>query len=85
MGDWDFRIRGFAGARHPKKIRPGSLLLETTHKGEASAYVEIETWRERMRRGEVRHVELIDMRPGGILTNLLVYAETRIPWSHLTR
>lgn len=81
MPDWDFRIRGYAGGRHPREIRPGTLLLETTHKGEASASIEIECWQERMKRGEVSKVELIDMRPRGKLTDLNVHAHTVVPWS----
>lgn len=83
MPDWDFKVRGFAGGRHPSGVKPGTLLLETTHKGERSAYIEVETWKERMRRGEVSKVELIDMRPLGKLTDLYVYDYTEIPWSHL--
>lgn len=67
-----FKIRGFRGQQ---------LLRETVHKNEISAYVELEAWRARMQRGDIGHVELIDCRPGGDLTNLHVYAETEIPWS----
>lgn len=77
---WDFKIRGYAGPRHPS-LRLGTLLLETTHNGEASAYIEIEAWKTRMRGGYVTHVELVDLRPGGKLTNLMIYPETEIPWS----
>lgn len=80
--NWDFRVRGYAGGRHPKGIPVGSLLLETVHKGEASAAIEIECWQERMCRGEVSHAELIDLRYGGRLTNLQIYAETKIMWSY---
>ena len=79
-----WKIRGFAGTRYG--IPFGTLLLETTHRSEASAFVEIEAWRQQMRRGEVSRVELIDMRSGKVhnLTNLNVYAHTHIPWSHLS-
>jgi hypothetical protein len=77
---WNFRITGFAGGRHPRAPF-GTKLLVTSHKSEASAYAEIEAWRERMRRGEASKVELIDLRPGGNLTNVAVYQETQIPWS----
>jgi hypothetical protein len=78
---WDFRIRGYAGSRHPRRITPGTILGETVHRGETSAAVEIDAWQSRMGRGEVSHVELIDIRQGGRLTNLHVYEYTKIPWS----
>lgn len=62
-------------------MRPGTLLLETTHTGEHSAAMEIEAWQERMKRGEVSRVEMIDLRPGGKLTDLNVHTHTAIPWS----
>ena len=86
MSGWDFRVRGFAGGRHPNGVPAGTLLVETTHKGESSAFIEIEAWKARMRRGEVSRVELIDLRPsdgrGRSLTNMSVYEHTDIPWSH---
>lgn len=78
---WDFRIRGFAGCKHPNHAPPGTLLLETTHKGESSAAMEIDAWKSRMRRGEVSKAELIDLRIGGKLTNLNIFEETEITWS----
>ena len=78
---WDFRVRGFAGGRHPCGARLGTLLGETTHKGESSAAVEIDAWKSRMARGEVSKVELIDLRVGGTLTNLNVFEHREIPWS----
>ena len=77
---WDFKVRGFAGSTHPH-AKPGTLLLETAHKGESSASVEIDTWQGRMKRGDASRAELIDLRPNGTLTNLNVYADTKIPWS----
>jgi hypothetical protein len=77
----DFKIRGFAGARHPRHLPYGMLLGETVHQGESSAAIEIEAWQSRIRRGEVSLVELIDLRSMGKLTNLRVYADTEIPWS----
>jgi hypothetical protein len=76
-----FRVRGFAGGRHPNHIRVGTLLLETTHSSESSASAEIEAWKTRMNRGEVSHAELIDSRIGGWLTNLNIQPYTEIPWS----
>jgi hypothetical protein len=78
---WDFKVSGFSGAHHPTSIPFGTLLLTTTHIGESSAYAEIEAWRSRMGRGEIDHVELIDLRPGGNLTDLHVDKHTEIPWS----
>jgi len=77
---WDFKVRGFAGPKHPR-AECGWLLVETVHKGESSAAIEIEVWQDRMRRGDAGRAELIDMRPGGALTNLNIHAETEIPWS----
>jgi len=74
-----FRVRGFSSGRHPMPF--GTLLLETSHTTETSAYIEIEAWKERMKRGEVSKVELIDHRVGGKLTNLDVQLHTDIPWS----
>ena len=69
-----FIIRGYAA---------GMLVLETTHTSEASAAIEVECWRDRMRRGEVMRCELIDCRPGGTLTNLYIYEHTVVPWPWL--
>jgi hypothetical protein len=80
----DFTIRGYAGAKHPS-APSRSHILTTTHGSESSAYVEIEAYKSRMRRGEVSHVELIDNRPDGHLTNLKVYDHTEIPWSWAKR
>ena len=78
-----FRVRGFAGAHHPRGARFGTLLLETTHRTESSAAVEVEAWQSRMtkRPGEVSHAELIDCRIGGSLTEMNIRPETVIPWS----
>lgn len=81
MSNWEFRIRGYAGERHARRIPHGELLLETVHANESSAYVEIEAWKARMARYEVGRAELIDLRPMGKLTNMNVRPETDIPWS----
>ena len=69
-----FRVAGFRGQEK---------LVETIHSSEVSAFVEIEAWKARMRRGEVSRIELIDLRPNGELTNLTVCPETGIMWSWL--
>jgi hypothetical protein len=71
----DFIVKGF-------NYR-GGLLLETTHRGETSAAIEIDVWQTRMRKtGEaVAYAHLIDCRPGGTLTTIPVHAGTIIPWS----
>lgn len=83
MSGWDFRVRGYASPNYARQIgcAPGALLVETTHNGESSAYVEIEAWLSRRRRGDVSKIELIDLRPGGNLTNLDIDLSTHIPWS----
>jgi hypothetical protein len=77
----DFKIRGFAGPRHPYNVPPGAFLMETNHFSEASAAIEITAWQSRIERGEVAYVELDDLRPMGVLTNHRVYADTEIAWS----
>ena len=80
MNDWKFRIRAFAGSRHG--MAPlGVLLFETVHGTESSAAVEIDACKSRMKRGEIEHAELIDLRPQGRLTNLNISENTIIPWS----
>jgi hypothetical protein len=81
MNGWKFKVRGFAGPSHPRGAPVGTLLLETVHKGEPSAAMEIEAWQTRMCDGSASRAELIDMRPGGNLTNLQIYADTEIAWS----
>lgn len=79
----DFRIRGFSGGRHPS-APAGVLLLETWHRGIASAQIELSAWAERLRRGEASRVELIDCRRGGAATNLRIsYPDDvrRINWN----
>jgi len=62
--DWDYTLRIFAPPN-----RGGELLLETTHRGEASRDIELAVCRERMKRGEVSHVEVIaHVPPYGITT-----------------
>lgn len=53
---WDYRIRAYAPPN-----QGGGLLLETVHRGEASRDMEISVFRDRMRRGEVSHIEVIDL------------------------
>ena len=81
MSDWDFRVRGFAGHRHPNGIPAGTLLVETVHRSESSAYAEIEAWKARMQRGEASRAELIDLRSKGNLTDLNIHPWTEIQWS----
>jgi hypothetical protein len=53
---WEYRIRAF---RPPNQ--GGGLLIETVHRGEASRDMEIDVFKTRMKRGEVDHIEVIDM------------------------
>lgn len=76
---WDFRIRGYAGSKHPR-ARLGEFLGETTHKGISSAQMEIQVWQDRCTRGDASCCVLIDMRPGGQMTNLRVDATTKLDW-----
>ena len=79
--DHRFRIRGYAGHKHPSGAGTGALVLETMHTTESSASIEIDAYFARMKRGEIGHVELIDCRPGGALTCMDVRPETPIAWS----
>lgn len=54
MAEWDFVVSGFS---------KGQLLVQTTHKGEASMQVEVEAWKARMRRGECDKIVISDQRP----------------------
>jgi hypothetical protein len=58
-GNWDYRIRGYAPPN-----QGGHLLLETVHRGEASRDMEISAWKARMARGEVSHIEVVDISAG---------------------
>jgi len=77
---WDFRVRGFAGVNHHAGVPLGQLLVETTHKGIASAQIEVQTWQRRIERGDASRCELIDLRPGGKLTHLNIKATSVINW-----
>lgn len=78
----DFTIRLHAGGCHPR-APVGTLLIETTHRSEASAHIEIAAAKERQRRGEVGQVTLIDHRPGVHLnlTNENLALSEQVRWS----
>lgn len=57
MSEWLYRIRGYAPTN-----QGGELLLETVHASEASRDIEIAAWRARIRRGEVSHIEVVDLQ-----------------------
>lgn len=63
MREWDFRVLGYAGAKHPR-ARPGECLGETGHQGIASVQMEIMVWQERCTRGDASYCQMIDCRPG---------------------
>jgi hypothetical protein len=77
-----FRVRGFASLNHPR-VPPGERLVSTLHRSERDAAIEIRAWQARMRIGDVSHAHLIDLRPGGKLTNRNILADTKIAWSWL--
>jgi hypothetical protein len=87
IGFRKFRVKGFAGGKHPRGVRLGTLLIETVHGSEASAYAELCAHAARIKRGEESYAVLIDMRdhddrPGGKdLTNLHVTSEHDVEWS----
>ena len=53
---WEYKIRAYAPVN-----RGGGLLIETVHRGEASRDMEISVFKDRMKRGEIDHIEVIDM------------------------
>lgn len=55
-GWWEYRIRAY---RPPNQ--GGGLLYETVHRGEHSRDMEIAIFKERMRKGEVSHIEVVDL------------------------
>lgn len=54
-GRWAYTIRAY---RPPN--RGGGLLIETVHATAASRDIEVAAFRDRMRRGEVAHIEVIE-------------------------
>lgn len=53
---WDYRIRAY----YPPN-RGGGVAIETVHRGEASRDVEIAVFKERIRKGEISHIDVIDI------------------------
>jgi len=53
-GKWEYTIKAYAPTN-----QGGHLLMETVHVGVASRDMEIAVFKERMRRGEVGHIEVI--------------------------
>lgn len=80
--EWDFRVRGYAGPKHPKASAL-ELLGETSHKGVSSAQVEVQMWQYRCKRGDASHCELIDCRPGRNMKMLTINASTDVDWKAL--
>jgi hypothetical protein len=68
-GHWDYTIRAYypPNARWPAV--PNQLAIETVHVGESSRDLEISVFRQRMRRGEIGHIEVIShVEPFGVRT-----------------
>jgi hypothetical protein len=62
-GKWEYTIRAYAPTN-----QGGHLLIETVHVGTASRDIELSAYRERMRRGDVGHIEVIShVKPFGIV------------------
>lgn len=59
-----YEIKSYAGSRHPRVkeglMRLNSMVLHTWHIGEASRDIEVAAYRERMKRGEITHIEVIN-------------------------
>lgn len=82
--DWDFKVRGYAGMKHPH-ARPREWLGETSHRGLSSLQMEIMVWQTRCARGDASHCEIIDLRPGGTLTMQNIDDTTKIDWKEAWR
>ena len=54
-----WRITSFAGANHSYLLR-GHVYSITTHDSEDSRDAEITTCKERMRRGEIAYIQVVD-------------------------
>jgi hypothetical protein len=54
-GKWEYTIRAY---RPPNQ--GGGLLIETLHVGTVSRDIELSVYRDRMARGEIDHLELIE-------------------------
>jgi hypothetical protein len=53
-GRWEYTIRAYKPTN-----KGGGLVLETVHVGTASRDTEIAVFRDRMKRGEIDHIEVI--------------------------
>jgi hypothetical protein len=80
--NWDFRVKGFAGPKHPR-CTIGTELGETTHRGVSSLQMEIEVWQSRCKDGSALYCQIIDLRPGGNLTSLRVDHHTKFDWQKI--
>lgn len=60
--NWDFKVSGY---------KRGQLLCETVHRGVSSMEMEVDIWRERMKRNECDKIVVVDMRPLGKLTQVI--------------
>ena len=84
MPDWDFRVQGVAGPKHPR-AKVGEFLGETGHKGISSLQLEVQVWQARCKRGDALHFTIIDCRRGGKMTMLRADHNTEINWSEAWR
>lgn len=76
-GWWEYRIRAY----YPPN-KGGGLAIETLHRGESSRDMEISIFKDRMARGEIDHIEVIDMTTYSVER---IYGSPRSPRSHKPR
>ena len=57
---WMYKVRGYAGSKHPR-ARLGDLLLETVHGCKSSMEIEVLCWKDRIKRGDASRCEVIDL------------------------
>jgi hypothetical protein len=68
-GRWKYTIKAFRTRTNPSQPGRAVLVIETTHATEASRNIEIEAFRERMKRGEISYIEVLShVEPYGIET-----------------
>ena len=61
-GKWEYTIKAYRPTN-----QGGDFVMETTHVGTASRDIEISVYQDRMRRGEIGHIEVIaHVEPYGV-------------------
>lgn len=69
--DPPYTIKAYAGGKHPTSP-VGIMVLHTWHATEGSRDIEIAVFKERIRKGHISHIEVIDHAAG---TTKTIYSE----------